>query len=58
MKKFELNSQGIGSAKRSIGENKSKMTDQEKMDMVRRQRVEQYLKYLQEGKMSPEKAAQ
>jgi hypothetical protein len=44
---------GIGSGKREIGSNKPKLTDNEKDELVKRQRIEQYIKRLQEGQTGP-----
>ena len=53
MKQIEKSQMGIGSGKRPIGANKPKLTDQEREEMHKRQRIEQYIKRLQEGKVGP-----
>jgi hypothetical protein len=53
MKQIEKSQMGIGSGKRPIGSNKPKLTDQEKEEFVKRQRIEQYIKRLQEGQSGP-----
>ena len=53
MKQLEKSQMGIGSGKREIGSNKPKMTEQEKEEFVKRQRIEQYIKKLQEGQIAP-----
>lgn len=54
MKKFEKNAQGIGSAKRPFGQNNSKLSEQEKQELAKRKRIQDYLRLMQEGKLSPE----
>lgn len=53
MKQIEKSQMGIGSGKRAIGQNKPKLTDQEKEELLKRQRIEQYIKKLQEGQAGP-----
>lgn len=45
-KKAEKSAQGIGSGKRAIGANNAKLTDKERDDLEKRQRVEAYIKKL------------
>lgn len=55
----------MGNGKRQIGANKPKMTEQEKDELARRQRIEEYLKRLSDpakvgvkgGKPQPPKQA-
>jgi protein TIF31 len=54
IKKIELNQKGIGSGKRQFGQNTSKLSEQDKQDIIKRQRIEQYIKMMQEGKVNPE----
>ena len=42
-----------GSGVRNIGENKPKMTEKEKQEMINRQRLEAYLKKMKEGGTNP-----
>ena len=49
MKQIEKSQMGIGSGKRAIGSNKPKLTETEKEELLKRQRIEQYIKRLQEG---------
>lgn len=53
MKQIEKSQMGIGSGKRVIGQNKAKLTDDEKEELLKRQRIEQYIKRLQEGQTGP-----
>jgi hypothetical protein len=53
MKQLEKSQMGIGSGKRQIGTNKPKLTEQEKEEFQKRQRIEQYIKKLQEGGQLP-----
>mmetsp|Transcript_5854 Transcript_5854/g.9998 ORF Transcript_5854/g.9998 Transcript_5854/m.9998 type:complete len:106 (+) Transcript_5854:1683-2000(+) len=54
LKKLEKNAQGIGSSKRPFGENKSKLTEQEKIDLQNRLKIEQYIRNLAGGSAKPE----
>lgn len=56
--KQRLLEKGQGLGKRQIGENKSKMTDDEREEFVRRQRIEKYLKQLRQGGQSDATYAQ
>jgi len=42
----------IGAGGRSIGDNKAKLTEKEKEELVKRQRFEQYLRRLGEGQVA------
>ena len=53
MKQIEKSQMGIGSGKRAIGSNKPKLTENEKEEQLKRQRIEQYIKRLQVGQAGP-----
>jgi len=42
---------GIGSGQRQPGTNKPKLSEKEKEDLARRQKIEEYIKRLQSGQM-------
>lgn len=57
-KQAEKSAMGIGSGKRVPGENKPKLSYKEKDELAKRQKIEEYIKRLQEGKIPQARGVQ